>query len=103
MNLFMFFCLSMIYEVEASDMIRGKYFKIVKGKKALLNVTSTIAARSMLECGIICDSSNACTHANFRNSRCEFLLYETFGTEISFEEDARYKYICKLFFVSQLS
>ena len=88
----------MIYEIRAI-VIDGHDYKIVKGKKALLNITAITNARSVLECAIKCGRSNECTHSNFRNAKCEFLKLDSSGMEIHVEEDAGSKYICKLFFI----
>ena len=97
MNLFKLFFLNLIYEIRSID-ISGKDYKLVKGKKALLNVTMTAKARSVIECATKCDSSNECTHANFRNGKCEFLKAVSPGIETHITEEAGSKYICKLYF-----
>ena len=84
----------MIYEIIAID-VGGKNYKIIKEKKALLNVTATTGARSAIHCATKCASDDECTHANFQNAQCEFLKHESLGTDIHFEEDAGYKYMCK--------
>ena len=86
--------MSLIYEIKAI-VINEKDYKIVKGKKALLNATTVTGARSVIECATKCGNSNGCIQANFKNSKCEFLKNDSPGIEIHFEEDAGSKYICK--------
>ena len=94
MNLSKFFVLILINKVRAFE-LDGYNYKIVKGKKAVLNVTETMASRSAIECAKKCDSSNECTHANFRNKTCQFLKYDVSEMGINFKEEPSTKYICK--------
>ena len=98
MHIFTCLCLSLIHGIWAIR-IDGKDFKIMKGNKALLNITKTIGARSAIECATKCGSSNACTHANFRNSKCEFLNFTSAELEINLTDEGGSKYICKYEFI----
>ena len=97
MELFKFLILCLIYKVNSIHIGRKDY-KILKGRKALLNVTLTARAHSAIECATKCAKRNDCNHANFGNSQCEFLNYETPGVEIEFEDQPSTKFICKCVF-----
>ena len=94
MNLFPCLLLAFIYKVSATN-INGKDYKILKDKRALLNVTLTARSHSAIECATKCERSSECTHANYKNSNCEFLKYEPPYAEIVVGDDGGSKYICK--------
>ena len=95
MNLLKCIILALINEIKAID-IAGHDYKIFNDKRAQLNITTNATSRSVIECATQCERSNECTHANFRNSKCEFLKYESPTTEIIIADDRGSKYICKL-------
>ena len=93
MDPFKFLLFGLIYEIKA--IIAAKEFKILKGQKALLNAMSIARAHSATECALKCNKRDDCNHANFGNSQCEFLKYETPGTEIVFEDESEIEFIYK--------
>ena len=94
-NLSIFVVTSLIYELNALD-IGSSSYTVLDGTRALLNITGSSNARSMIECGIQCIRQERCSHANFiHSSTCEFLHYDSKGTEINLVSDINSMYLCK--------
>ena len=94
MDFIVYMSLCLIYKVYAIE-IEGKQYTIRKGVKAQLNVTTVINARSAIQCAVQCAKTDECTHANYRNSTCEFLDYESPGIVIEMLDEDGSKYLCK--------
>ena len=94
MNLILYFCMCLIYEIHAFEIDDNKY-KVRKGFKALRYVTEIVSARSVISCASLCAKSDRCTHANYLAPTCAFINYESLGAAIEFETEDNSEFICE--------
>ena len=92
--LFIYVIIDLMYAFNALD-IGSSSYTVLDGTRALLNISGTSNARSMIECGIQCFRQERCSHVNFRYSICEFLHYESKGKEIDLMSANNSMYLCK--------